>query len=217
MSATTDVIDVFWSFRSPYSYLVAPDLLKLRSDYRVEVKLRPVLPIALRAKQMLFNPEDQAKVHYIILDVTRRAEYLGMKIELPSPDPIVQDLTTFEVAREQPYIHRLTALGIEAERRGKGIDLAYALSHLIWGGTKNWDQGEFLKHAVASIGLDLDELEASAAQLDYHSEVEANQAMLAKAGHWGVPTMVLNDEPFYGQDRINTLRWRLDQLGLANT
>ena len=45
MSST---VDVFFSFRSPYSYLATPDLLKLRDDYHVEVKLRPVLPVALR-------------------------------------------------------------------------------------------------------------------------------------------------------------------------
>ena len=32
--------------------------------------------------------------------------------------------------------------------------------------------------------------------------------------HWGVPLMVLNGEPFFGQDRIDSLTWRLDQLGL---
>ena len=31
----SETVDVFWSFRSPYSYLVTPDLLKLRADYDV--------------------------------------------------------------------------------------------------------------------------------------------------------------------------------------
>jgi 2-hydroxychromene-2-carboxylate isomerase len=38
--------------------------------------------------------------------------------------------------------------------------------------------------------------------------------MLDEAGHWGVPTLVFEGEPFFGQDRIETLRWRLDQVGL---
>jgi 2-hydroxychromene-2-carboxylate isomerase len=29
-----------------------------------------------------------------------------------------------------------------------------------------------------------------------------------------VPTMVFNDEPFFGQDRIETLLWRMRQHGL---
>ncbi|MBY0423856.1 MAG: hypothetical protein K2Q06_16245, partial [Parvularculaceae bacterium] len=32
--------------------------------------------------------------------------------------------------------------------------------------------------------------------------------------HWGVPLMVLDDEPFFGQDRLDALAWRMDGLGL---
>jgi len=30
----------------------------------------------------------------------------------------------------------------------------------------------------------------------------ANQDALKAAGHWGVPTLVFDGEPFFGQDRI---------------
>lgn len=206
-------IDVYWSFRSPYSYLVTPDLFRLREDFDVEVKLRPVLPIAVRTKETLFTG-DQRRVKYIIIDAFRRAEFLGMKFDRPSPDPIVQDMTTFEVSEDQPYIYRLTGLGIEAERRGKGIELAYHVSHLIWGGERNWDEGDKLANAVAQAGLDLGELEDAIAANDPMPQIEANEAALEAAGGWGVPTMVFNGEPFFGQDRIDTLRWRLEKSGV---
>ena len=82
------------------------------------------------------------------------------------------------------------------------------------GGTDHWDQGDHLAKAVASAGLDLVELDAAIAEGDHLAEIEQNQQALDAAGHWGVPTMVLRDEPFFGQDRIDTLRWRLDQYGL---
>ena len=43
--------------------------------------------------------------------------------------------------------------------------------------------------------------------------IEENQQALEAAGHWGVPTMVFNGEPFFGQDRIDLLIWRLQQAG----
>lgn len=211
------VVDVFFSFRSPYSYLVTPELLALRKDFDVEVKLRAVLPIAIRTKGTLFTADNPNKVNYILLDAFRRAEYLAMPMVFPTPDPIVQDMTSFVVSEDQPYIYRLTALAIEAERRGKGIDFAHAVSRLIWGGSPNWDQGEKLSNAVASVGLNLDDMETAVAQYDYLAEIENNQKMLDDAGHWGVPTMVFNDEPFFGQDRVDTLRWRLDQHDLRRT
>ena len=36
-------------------------------------------------------------------------------------------------------------------------------------------------------------------------EAEAQQA-LEDAGHWGVPTLVFDGEPFFGQDRIAIAR-----------
>ncbi|SEB07563.1 2-hydroxychromene-2-carboxylate isomerase [Rubrimonas cliftonensis] len=210
----TKTVDVFWSFRSPYSYLVTPALLKLRDDFDVSVRFRPVLPIAVRAKGELFG-DDPRRVRYILLDMVRRAEFLGMPFGRPSPDPVVQDLKTFEVAEEQPYIHRLTGLGVEAERRGKGLEFAYHVAALIWGGTPGWNEGDRLADAVAKAGLDLAEMDAAIAANDPAPEIDANQAALDASGHWGVPTMVFEGEPFFGQDRIETLRWRLGKEGLA--
>jgi 2-hydroxychromene-2-carboxylate isomerase len=137
-----------------------------------------------------------------------------MKIGHPSPDPVVQDFATFEVAADQPYIYRLTGLGVEAARRGKGIELAYHVSHLIWGGEPGWNEGDKLAEAVAKAGLNLAELDAAITAEDPLPQIEANQAALDAAGGWGVPTMVLNGEPFFGQDRIDTLRWRLEKAGV---
>ena len=47
------------------------------------------------------------------------------------------------------------------------------------------------------------------------AQVEANQVAQRDGGHYGVPLMVFDDEPFFGQDRFDQLRWRLEQKGLA--
>ena len=207
----SEVVDVYWSFRSPYSYLVTPDLVRLRDDYDVEIRLRIVYPIAIRAPELLFTG-DLRRPRYIGMDSIRRAEFLGLPFVLPArPDPVVQDMQTLAIAEEQPYIHRLSALGVEAARRGKGLEYVVEVSALIFGGTEGWDQGDHLQRAVAKAGLDLAELEVAIADGDQLQEVARNQNDLDAAGGWGVPTMVVRGEPFFGQDRIETLRWRLDQ------
>jgi len=210
-------IDVYWSFRSPYSYLATPDLLQLREDYDVEVNLRVVFPIAVRSKKALFDPSNLKPVKYIIMDSIRRGQFLGLPMGMPRPDPIVQNMETFELAEEQPYIFRLSQLGVEAQRQGKGIDFAANVSRLIFGGTENWDQGDHLADAATQAGLNLADMETAINGSDHLDEVEANHAALDAAGHWGVPTMVLRGEPFFGQDRIDTLRWRLDKYGLGKS
>ena len=121
----SETVDVFWSFRSPYSRLVTPDLLQLPDDYDVDVQLRVVLPLAVRNPQALFDPSNRKPPMYIARDSIRRGEMLGRPVVLPAdPDPIVQDFRTMEVAKEQPYIYRLSKLGVEANRRGRGVEFA---------------------------------------------------------------------------------------------
>ena len=211
----SEPVDVYWSFRSPYSRLVTADLFPLRDDYNVEVNIRPVLPLAIRFPEALFTSEDRRAPRYIGMDSFRRGEMLGRPIIWPQPDPVVQDFSTMKIADEQPYIFRLTKLGVEANRRGKGLEYIHNVSELIFGGTRDWDQGDKLKDAAAEAGLDLDDMETAIASRDHMTEIERNQDALDASGHWGVPTMVFRDEPFFGQDRIDTLRWRIDQAGLA--
>lgn len=211
----SEPIDVFWSFRSPYSYLATFDLLRLREDFDVEIDLRVVLPLAIRQKGTLFNPSNTKPFRYIQLDWERRAEFLGRPYRWPSPDPIVQDLETLSIADVQPHIFGLSKLGVEAQRRGKGLDFAASASRVIFGGTRNWHQGEHLSNAASAAGLDLSTMQQMIGEGDHLEEIERNHLALEEAGHWGVPTMVVRGEPFFGQDRIDCLRWRLGKLGLS--
>ena len=209
-------LDVFWSFRSPYSYLATPRLYALARDYDVDLRFRPVLPIAVRIEGF-FQKINPLWPPYLLRDVARIAEYQGMTIGWPRPDPIVQDFATREVAKEQPYIYRLTRLGAAAAEHGKGIGFALEVSRIIWDGSVDgWDKGDHLAKATARAGLDFAALDAEASRdaKRYDDIIAENQKALEQAGHWGVPTMVFNDEPFFGQDRLDLLVWRMKQHGL---
>ena len=74
-----------------------------------------------------------------------------------------------------------------------------------------------MREAAARAGLDLAELD-TAVEADangHEEEIQANQTALRAAGHWGVPTLVFEGEPFFGQDRIDHCVWRMKQKGLA--
>ena len=210
-------VDVYWSFRSPYSYLATPDMIKLREDYAVDINLRVVYPIAVRAPELLFNPQNANRTRYILSDWVRRAQFLGMPHIWPSPDPVVQDMTTMEIAEEQPYIYRLCRLGVEAQRQGRGIDFASEVAALLFGGTVDWHLGDHLARAAERAGLDLAAMETIVEADDHDNEIDTNQAALESLGGWGVPSLVFDDELFFGQDRIDTLRWRLDQHDLQKS
>ncbi len=209
-------IDVFWSFRSPYSYLAAPRLREWPERFDLEVHPRIVLPIAVRIEGF-FERVNPLWPPYLLRDVKRIADSLGLGFAWPQPDPIVQDFANRRIPKEQPHIHRLTRLGVAAVRHGRGLALLDEVSRLIWDGrVRGWNEGDHLARAIARAGLDPETLEREI-ERDSHAldaEVEENHRALERAGHWGVPTMVFRGEPFFGQDRMDLLLWRLRQHGL---
>jgi len=208
-------LDVFWSFRSPYSYLATPRLVELEKTYDLAIHVRPVLPLAVRVEGF-FDRVNPLFPMYLLRDTVRIAESLGMPYAWPRPDPIVQEFPSRKVAAEQPYIYRLTRLGALAAERGRGLPFISEVSRVIFGGTAGWNEGSHLADAAKRAGCDLAEMDPVAAReaerLD--AAIAENQNALQAAGHWGVPTMAFRGEPFFGQDRIELLVWRLRQHGL---
>ncbi|MBE0614575.1 MAG: DsbA family protein [Burkholderiales bacterium] len=210
-------LQLYWSFRSPYSYIALPRIIGLTRDYALSVDFRIVHPAALRNPDYFRGMNPLARP-YFMQDSARAAAFQGMAFRRPVPDPIEQDPTTLAIAAEQPHARRLGRLGIAATERGRGLAFCDEVSRVLWDGSVDgWDQGDHLARASARAGLDLSELEAAiAADPARHEQaLEDNDRALRAAGHWGVPTMVFRGEPFFGQDRIDLLVWRLMQHGLA--
>lgn len=210
--------DLFWSFRSPYSYLATPRLVEMERDYDLKVDVRPVYPLAVRQGDF-FEKQNPLWIPYLMRDTMRIAEQLGLAYRWPRPDPVVVDPATRAGVKQQPYIHRLTRLGCAAAEAGRGLPFLFEVSATIWSGkVDGWHEGVHLAEASARAGLDLAELDARvAADPDkYEAIVQANQAAHQQAGHWGVPTCAFEGEPFFGQDRLDALLWRMTQKGLRH-
>jgi 2-hydroxychromene-2-carboxylate isomerase len=209
-------IDLYWSFRSPYSYLATPRLVAMEQEFDLTVKVRPVYPLAVRSGEF-FRQVNPLWVGYLLRDTTRIAEMLGLPYRWPQPDPVTIDMQTLAATPDQPHIHRLTRLGCAAAEAGRGLQFLREVSHVIWSGEiDGWHEGDHLARAARRAGLDLAALDARIARepARYEAIVQENQKAHQAAGHWGVPTMVFEDEPFFGQDRLDVLLWRLKQRGL---
>lgn len=211
-------VDVFWSFRSPWSYLATSRLRAMEETYELNIRFRPVYPIAIRTPDF-FLQVNPLWPPYLLRDSVRVAEMLNIPFQWPNPDPVKQyrdDEGKARTAGVQPYIHRLTRLGIIAAEQGKGIEFADEVSTVIWGGTPNWDEGDHLANAAARCGLTLIDMDDIAVKEESRLEavIEQNQIDHEAIGHWGVPTCSFEGEPFFGQDRLDVLLWRLRQSGL---
>ena len=144
--------DLYWSFRSPYSYMVTPRLVELERDFDVACNVRPVYPLAVRTPAF-FEQQDPLWIRYFMVDVFREAAFRGLPFRWPRPDP-VQQSPEEGYRMKQPYIHRLTHLGVAAAQRGRGLAFLDEVSRTIWGGgTDNWHEGDHLARAAERAGL----------------------------------------------------------------
>jgi len=209
------IIDLYWSFRSPYSFLATKRIREIEAERDVTFNLKIVMPLAIRDPKF-FDSRGPSWLGYVMRDIFRLAQMSGQSIAPPNPDPIIQDMATASIAKDQPYIWRLSRLGVAASDAGKGLAFIDEVSKVIWGG-QPWTEGNVFADAIERAGLSLSELESTiAANSDaIDARIAGHDKDLRAAGHWGVPTCVYKNEPFFGQDRLDVLLWRLDQEGVG--
>lgn len=201
MAAGTELIVVF-NYRSPFCALIVDRLLELPTRYDVAVDWRIVrevprpssLPITESNPRFAYNREDCA----------RRARWLGLPW--------------------QPPTWRLTDV-VSASRVGQwllatGSPLfgAYTLrvSRAYWCEGENVSDAVVIARIAREIGLDENDLRADAgrqAQID--SELDANARWCEQAGVLGAPFFIVDEERFWGSDRLGALERRLAEKGLG--
>lgn len=192
-------------------------MIELERDWQASVNVRVVTPIAVRKPDFFANAQPQW-FSYFMRDCHRSAEFVGLPFRWARPDPVVMDPMTRTYPKDQPHIHRLCRLGQLAAERGKGLPFLWEVSRTIWSGeVDDWHLGDHLAEAAARAGCDLAEMDAVilAEQDRLDAALETSEAAQLEAGHYGVPLMVYDGEPFFGQDRFDQLLWRMQQKGLA--
>jgi 2-hydroxychromene-2-carboxylate isomerase len=212
-------LDLYWSVRSPYSYLVTGRLHKLQREHDLRITVRPVYPHAVRDRTLAAS-RGPLWVSYFRTDIVRMAQFLGLPIGWPRPDPVVSDPVTGVALdlQDQPLLRMITHTVQAAEQAGRGIDYIHALTQVMWNPqAPEWTAPGILDGVASAAGLEPGALrarvESDADALE--AAVQGHDGAAKAAGHWGVPLMVFRGEPFFGQDRFDVLVWRLKQAGLS--
>ena len=195
------MIELYFSYRSPYSYLILPRMLKLKNEHNIDVNFKIVYPIAIRLPEFFKNKN---LIYFVSLknDAKKKARKLNMSLNLPpKPDPIKQNTITGKISDHQPYIFDICHMGQLMCNRGKGIEFAYELSKLIWN-VKSWNNDDLLEPLFAEFGEDLGEVRESikSNEISLIEEIEMNQLDQKEAGHHGVPLNVYKGKYYFGQD-----------------
>ena len=210
-------IDLYFSYRSPYSYLILPRMLKLKEKYDIEINFKVVYPIAIRMPEWFEGKNFFTFFFFKMIDMRLKAKKLGIPFTSKlKPDPIRQNIMTGKISSHQPYIFDICHLGQMAQMKGVGMEFAFEVSSLIFGGVENWNTDENLSEAAKKVGLDLNQLRES---VNVHEEeiigqIKQNQVDQLNAGHHGVPLTVIGDKHFFGQDQFDKIMKTLKENGL---
>ena len=79
------------------------------------------------------------------------------------------------------------------------------------GHTPKWDDEQHLIGCLASCDLPANMIDQPNMLLpEAEHYFASNQQIMFDYGHWGVPMFSFHGEPFYGQDRLDQLRWRIE-------
>ena len=208
------MIDLYFSFRSPYSYLILPRILKLKKESNIDINFKLVYPIAIRMPDW-FEKKNIFFFLSTMSDFKKKAKQLDMPLNLPvKPDPIKQNIFTAKIAKNQPYIFDICHMGQEMADRGFGLEFAYKLSTKIWS-VKNWNKDEHLVEILSEFNIELPEIRETIKNNEKAliEKIKQNQVEQLDAGHHGVPLSVYKEEYFFGQDKFNDLIERMKTNG----
>jgi 2-hydroxychromene-2-carboxylate isomerase len=184
------VIEMWFSFRSPYSWLAFPRARSLARHYGARLELRYILPMVMRGL-----PVPRIKSRYIFLDAKREAECVGLPFGR-AVDPVGAG-----AERALAVLHHAVPLGLGEAFAELGLRAAWADGIAL-------AEDEGLRDVAVRAGLTADQVAAALADESWREAAEINRAALFDAGLWGAPTYRVNGGPaHWGQDRL----WALEQ------
>ena len=187
-----DVI-TFFNFRSPYCYLASIKMWAIEDDHGGRIVMRPLGGWAGRSA-----PERaKKKLPISRQDVRRWARRMQIPI---TPPPVTTDPTSAA---------RVALLAIE---QGKLRPYTVAVMHAEWAQGLDIGDPEVLVAAAVSAGLEAADVRAAMDDPARQAVLDLNAASADELGIFGVPTFVVGDEIFWGQDRLDFVTEHLDAM-----
>lgn len=190
-------IDFYFDFSSPYGYLAAERIDALAERHGRSVAWRPFLLGAVFKKTgtepLLGIP---LKGDYSRRDMERSARALGIPFRLPDRFPFLSVAACrafYWLVDAEPEQARRLALALYRRAFAEGGDISSA---------------EAVLETAAALGIERAALEAALQDPAVKDRLRREVEAAIGAGVFGSPFIVVDGEPFWGHDRLETAeRW----------
>jgi 2-hydroxychromene-2-carboxylate isomerase len=194
-------IKLYYDYKSPYAYLAMHPAYALMESHRVRLHYIPH-ELDIRGSfggELDQRPErDWRKVRYLYLDARRYANARGMIIRGP----------------QKIFDSKLSLMsGLFADKHGLFRPYSDRVFERFFKRELDIENGAALAAVMKETGLDVDVFQRYAAH-DGPRDLSAAFAAGERDAVFGVPTFIVDGEPFWGNDRVEWVVKKLDAMGL---
>lgn len=186
----------FFNMRSPYCYLASKSMWRVFDEYRVRLVWRP-----LGGRTGRSSPE-RAKVKIPISrqDVARWCRRLGVPFVPPPATTEPTGAGAVSLLAEEQGVLRAYVVELFRAEWGHGVDIGDV---------------DALVDVGRRVGLPEEAVRGAADDPARHARLEAHGREAAERNVVGVPTFVVGDQIFWGNDRLDFLEDHLRELRLS--
>src|SRR5262245_7185050 len=193
----------YFDYLSPYAYLAWTQINPLAEKYGREVEPVPILFAALLGAHGTKGPaEVPAKRVYVWKDVLRTARVLNVPLATPPAHPFNPLLAL-----------RVSSVDVTRAERRRLVDALYRGT---WGGGPGVTDPEVVATIATDAGFDGPALVQAASTDAVKARLKAQTDEALAHGAFGIPTLLVDGELFWGYDSFGHVERRLagrDPLG----
>jgi 2-hydroxychromene-2-carboxylate isomerase len=197
---TAHEIKLYFAYTSPYSYLAMQPAYGLELSHDVRVRFIPY-GVNIRKVYGPLDSEDadRRKVRYLYIDARRIAKERGLVIYPP----------------KKIFSARLAFYGgLFSAKNGQCRPYSNRVFDRFWKQELDVESRDAISAIVTEVGLDAAEF-LRYADTGARADLDACFAEADRDKIFGVPTFIVDGEPFWGEDRIDWVIRKLDAMGLG--
>lgn len=188
-----DELDFYFDIYSPYAYLGFHRLLQIAEAHSYRINFHPVDLKQLKVAAGNTGPanvEIPPKIKYLMVDLKRWAERYGLPFG--------------SIPRAKNYA-RINSGVFYAQQKGGEVDYIKAAYALVWGRGGDADDDSELRAIATSLGWDVADFMAYIASTEAESCFGNSIEKAIDNGVFGVPTVVIGADMWWGNDRMDFL------------
>jgi 2-hydroxychromene-2-carboxylate isomerase len=196
-------VDYFMSHGSPWTFLGHNRLNKIVKKFNVQLNMYPVnygeifpvsggLPVSKR-------PLQRQKIR--LQELRRWAEFLNIDL-IPEP----------KFFPSKSLLPSLLIIAAKIKKTNKDFELASSIMNALWVKELNIDEENTLKNIMDNLKLDSEDLLSFAKSQECESIFKEYTNIAIEKNVFGAPTFIIDDQIYWGQDRLDFIERHLLKL-----